>query len=194
MIKNKSDLKYFLNQDAISLGISRKKSIKDIFFPNPIHRFQKTLRYLEYYNNCPTLLNKILWFYYKIKYRRLSMRLGFSIPINVFDAGLSIAHYGTIVVNHQARVGKNCRIHTCVNIGASAGSQVAPKIGNNVYIGPGALIFGNITIGNNTTIAANATVNKSSIESNVILAGVPAKVVRNNYPDWTIYNKRISNT
>lgn len=47
------------------------------------------------------------------------IRLGFSIPINVFDYGLRINHYGTIVVNTKARIGKWCDIHACVNIGES---------------------------------------------------------------------------
>lgn len=190
MIRNRKDLKEYLQEDRISLGIPKKKRIRDILFPNPIYEFQRTLRYLEYYTNCNSFLCKILWSYYKIKHRNLALKLGFSIPVNVFGPGLSIAHYGTIIVNPNARIGKNCRIHACVNIGASAGRNEAPTIGNNVYIGPGSLIFGGITIGNNTTIAANATVNKSSLESNVVLAGVPAKVVKRNYPDWTIFNKR----
>lgn len=58
----------------------------------------------------------------------MSIKLGFSNPNNVIDAGLSIAHYGTIVISPYAKIGKNCRIHTCVNIGASAGNHKAPSI------------------------------------------------------------------
>lgn len=190
MIRNKEDLRHYIKEDTISLGIKKQSFIRNFLFPDPIYKFQKTLRKLEYYTNCKTITNRILWLYYKIKYRKLSLKLGFSIPINVFDSGLSIAHYGTIVVNPNARIGKNCRIHACVNIGASAGFSEAPTIGDNVYIGPGALLFGDIIIANNTTIGANATVNKSSTETNVVLAGVPAKVVKTGFPDWTIFNHR----
>ena len=62
------------------------------------------------------------------------------------------------------------------NIGAYEGG--APVIGDNVYIGPGAKIFGDITIGNNVSIGANAVVNRS-FPDNVIIAGVPAKVIKN---------------
>jgi len=106
------------------------------------------------------------------------MALGFSIPPNIFGPGLSIAHYGTIVVNKFAQIGENCRLHTCVNIGTEAGYEDrAPKIGDNVYIGPGAKIFGDISIPNNVAIGANAVVNKSFTQENIVLAGVPARKV-----------------
>lgn len=124
----------------------------------------------------------LLW--YRIRYRKLSLKLGFSIPINTFGPGLSIVHYGTIIVNSAARIGKNCRLHACVNIGASRGSKRAPRIGDNVYIGPSAVIFGDICIANNVTIGANATVNKDCREANAVLAGTPAIVVKRDFPVW----------
>lgn len=190
MIKDKYDLKYFLQEDAISLGIG-KKGISAWLFPNPILKFQRTLRYLEYYSNQSSIYSRIVKLYYRVLYRRMSIKLGFSIPINVIDAGLSIAHYGTIVISPYAKIGKNCRIHACVNIGASTGNHKAPSIGDNVYIGPGALLFGDIEIANGITVGANATVNKSCLIENTVLAGTPAKIVKHDYPDWTEFNKRI---
>lgn len=137
------------------------------------------------------ILYKIIGIYYNLLYRRLSIKLGFSIPINCIDAGLSIAHYGTIVIFPHVKIGKNCRIHACVNIGASSGKLKAPKIGDNVYIGPGALLFGEIEIANRITIGANSTVNKSCLTENAIIADSPAIIVKINYPDWTEFNNRI---
>ena len=122
----------------------------------------------------------------------MSLKLGFSIPINVIDQGLSIAHYGTIVISSNCKIGKNCRIHAGVNIGASGGSKAAPIIGNNVYIGPGAILFGDIRIGDNNTIGANSTVNKSFQENNCVIAGTPAMIVKTEYKNWTVFNKRES--
>ena len=111
---------------------------------------------------------KVLWA--KYLYKKSSIKLGFTIPVNVFGPGLSIAHYGTIIVNASTRVGANCRIHACVNIGTEAGqSGAAPIIGDNCYIGPGAKIFGDIKIGKNVAIAANAVVNKSYEENNITI-------------------------
>ncbi len=52
-----------------------------------------------------------------------------------------------------------------------------PKIGNNVFIGPGAKIFGEITIADHIAIGANAVVNKSFTESGITVAGIPARKV-----------------
>lgn len=51
-----------------------------------------------------------------------------------------------------------------VNIGANQGSMKAPLIGNDVYIGPGAVIFGDIEIADGCYIGANAVVLKSVTE------------------------------
>lgn len=101
-----------------------------------------------------------------------SIKYGFTIPINAFGPGLSLAHYGSIIVN--GKIGKNCRIHSCVNIGEGHGKT--PIIGDNVYIGPGAKIFGGIKIGNNVAIGANAVVNKD-VPDNVTVAGIPAVII-----------------
>lgn len=88
------------------------------------------------------------------------------------------------IISSTAKIGRNCRIHSCVNIGASRGKNGAPIIGNNVYIGPGAILFGDITIADNVSIGANATVNRSFTESNVVIAGTPAEIVKRNVPAW----------
>lgn len=84
-----------------------------------------------------------------------------------------------IVVNGAARIGANCRIHVCVNIGTSKDHSVdAPHIGNNVYIGPGAKIFGPIEIADDCVIGANAVVNKSCHIEGAKILGVPGKIYK----------------
>lgn len=180
MIQNRRDLGDYLLQDRKELRQVKSSFLKELIFPNRINNFQVTLRKAEYYANTAnkSLFNKIFALYYKILLRNKSLRLGFTIPINVFGPGLSIAHYGTIVINRAAKVGANCRIHVCVNIGASAGSKNAPQIGNNVYIAPGCKIFGDIVIADNVTISANSVVNKSFLTPNVVIGGIPAKVLK----------------
>ncbi|SDH57965.1 serine O-acetyltransferase [Winogradskyella thalassocola] len=181
MIQNKTDYKYYLDQDRKALRIGQNSvlgSIISSISPNMIWVFQRTLRKLEYYTNCKNKgLSKIYYLYLKYRFKKISLKLGFSIPTNVFGPGLAIVHYGTIVINGNAKVGANCRMHACVNIGASGGEEEAPLLGDNVYIAPGAKIYGNITIPNNTAIGANAVVNKSFDKENTIIAGVPAKVI-----------------
>lgn len=186
MIQSRTDYQNYLKADAIALGIDTqsgglKGSIRQLVvrLTHPTWKFQRMLRRLEYIRNCRGgLIGKIYGYYYTLRFNRYSLKLGFSIPANVFGPGLAIPHYGTIVVNEAARIGKNCKLHVCTNIGASGGESKAPQIGDNVYIAPGVKIFGDITIANNTAIAANSTVNKSSEESNIILGGTPAKKLK----------------
>ena len=104
------------------------------------------------------------------------MKLGYTIPLNVVEEGLSLPHYGTIIVNGNSHIGKNCRIMADVVIGSTNGVNIAATIGDNVYIGAGAKIIGQIRIGDDVCIGANAVVTKD-IEAGVTIAGVPAKVV-----------------
>ena len=145
----------------------------------PTNRFLLLLRTSEYYMNCKSgFFNKIIHFFIKYNKYRLGLRLGFTIPENVAQKGLQLPHYGTIVINAKAKIGKNCRIHVCTNIGAANKSSVAPVIGDNVYIGPGVKIYGKITIANNTRIAPNAAVSKSFLEEGLLIGGVPAKIIK----------------
>ncbi|GAU07372.1 serine O-acetyltransferase [Desulfoplanes formicivorans] len=161
MIRNKKQLCEYLRADAAALGLEGKNPLTTI---NLIWRYQIVLRKIEYYINSEKS-KKIFFrpFYYlqRIQFEVLGILLGFTIPPNVFGPGLAIVHRGTIVVNGNARVGSHCRIHVCVNIGASGGNTEAPQIGDNVYIGPGVKVFGNIKIADNITIGANAVVNKN---------------------------------
>ncbi|MBB3185987.1 serine O-acetyltransferase [Microbacter margulisiae] len=154
-------------------------NIKGIFFPDYIWKFQRLLRKTEYTKNCKSgILGKIQYVFLQYHFQKLSLKLGFSIPLNVFGPGLAIVHYGTIVVNANAKVGANCRIHPSTCIGASGGSDKAPRLGDNVYIGPGVKIYGDIVIGNNIAMAANSAVNKSFPEENSLIGGVPAKRIK----------------
>lgn len=180
MINTKEAYNFYLNEDRKALGI---KKLPLFLFCNPfeidleIWLFQKALRKCEYLYNVDkkTLLWKLRKFIAARRFKKLSCKLGFTINPNCFGPGLRIAHRGTIVVNGQCRIGSNCTINACVNIGAKYGfDQNVPKIGNNVYIGPGAKIYGNITIADGCAIGANAVVNKSCLKSNMILVGIPA--------------------
>ncbi|GAA0670993.1 serine O-acetyltransferase [Rheinheimera tangshanensis] len=172
-IDSKLSLKNFLEADRIALGV--ENNLKNFLF-DYVWRYQIILRKLEYVINCKK--PKILRFYYRYRLKRLGSRLGFSIPPNVFGPGLCIAHIGPIIVNSAAKIGSNCRIHVCVNIGTAAGHEFkAPKIGKNCYIGPGVKMYGDIEIGDNVAFGANAVVNKSFPKGNCTLGGIPAKVI-----------------
>lgn len=186
MITSKEEMKYYIECDLKSLGLyplSFKNRCEGIMNPS-IWKFQVKLRKLEYLANCKknNIFQKIIFW---IKYQRFigyGLKLGFTIPLNVFGPGLCLGHAGTIIVNDHVRVGSNCRIQAGVNIGnsSSLGDNWAPDntptIGNNVYIGPGAKLFGKINIGDNVAIGANAVVNKD-VPCGVTVAGVPARII-----------------
>ena len=112
------------------------------------------------------------------QYQKLDRICGFEIPLNTIDMGLSIAHKGPIIVNSHTRIGKYCRMHVCVVIGTVPGTgYAAPTIGDNVYIAPGAKIFGSINIADDIIIGANSVVNKSFTERSICIAGAPAKKI-----------------
>jgi len=173
MITDRKTYKQYIQQDLLAYDIRKLSWYR--YLSDERLRFQLRLRKIEYLYNTSkgNPLKKILYFILQVINHRLAIRLGFTIPMNVFGPGLYIAHWGTIVVSCYAKVGQNCRIHPSTCIGNHAG---APIIGNNVYIGPGAKVFGNISIGNNVAIGANAVVNKS-FPDNVTIAGSPARII-----------------
>lgn len=171
--RNKADLAEWLAYEraiyypdrGVSLPFSFRE--KDILW-----KFVRTLRYVEYYEDtgkrCLAALSRF-------KLRRMTYRYALHIPPHVCGKGLSIAHVGPIIINSKASIGEDCRIHVGVNIGANGGDS--PRIGDRVYIGPGAKVFGDISLADDIKIGANAVVNKSCHESGTVLVGVPAKPV-----------------
>ena len=68
--------------------------------------------------------------------------------------------------------------------------------GDGLYMAVGCKVIGPLSLGNSVSIAANSVVNKS-YGDNVLLAGAPAKVVKENYPSWyerdgDIFQQRIN--
>jgi len=116
--------------------------------------------------------------------RRYSYKFGFQIPVGTsIGEGFFIGHHGTIVVNVKARIGKNCNIAHNVTIGQANRGRLEgyPTIGDHVWIGTGAVIVGNIHIGNNVLIAPNAYVNMDVPENSLVL-GNPAKIISKENP------------
>ena len=183
MIKTRTILKEFIIDEKSKYGLNKKSCIR-IYILSKIgvesailFRLQKRLRLTEYFFNTH---KKIRFLMSKIKLKKIEQKYSINIPINVFDIGLKIMHLGPIIVNGNAVVGKNCSIHVCTAIAAGGHDSYSPKIGDDVVIGIGAKIIGNINIPNGTAIGANAVVNKSFYEENIAIAGVPAKKISNN--------------
>ena len=90
--------------------------------------------------------------------------------------GIKFPHFALGVVIHpRTKIGKNSTIYQHVTIGSRNGFG-PPKIGDNVLIGTGASILGEITIGNNVSIGANSVI-ISDIPSNSTVVGIPGRIV-----------------
>jgi len=88
--------------------------------------------------------------------------------------GFYIGHYGGITISGRAELGANVSVSQLVVIGVSGQGERrgVPTIGDNVYIAPGAKIFGKIYVGKNVKIGANAVVYKD-IPDNAIAVQDP---------------------
>jgi serine O-acetyltransferase len=81
-------------------------------------------------------------------------------------------------------MGKNCQVWHNVTIGRAKPKQGRPIIGDNVNICAGAIVIGEIQIGNNVTIGAGSVVVRS-IPDNCVVAGNPAKIIKQKEPRIT---------
>ena len=103
-------------------------------------------------------------------------------PAAEIGEGFSISH-GQGVVIGDASIGDDCRILQGVTIGRdgfedhSDAPSAYPRIGDRVTIYAGAVVVGDVTIGHDAVIAANAVV-IDDVAPGVVVGGVPARVVR----------------
>lgn len=182
MIRNKQEYYEYLKQDKIALGRTHLKRPR--FMHDILWSYQILLRKCEYYQNCRhDLLGKLVCKALKMRFVHMNHKLGFSIPLNVFGKGLSIAHYGLLVVNANAVVGENCRIHEGVTIGVTGDDYKDGKegssavIGNNVFLATGVKVIGRVRIADGVAIGANSVVVHDILEPNTTWAGIPARKV-----------------
>ena len=125
-----------------------------------------------------SLVRKPLSMFYKFLFVRIINKTGIELPCEVVvGKGFRIDHHSGVVVSGYAQFGNSCVIRNGVTIGLkNVDVPKAPKIGNNVDIGAGAKILGDITIGDNVTVGANAVV-LNNVPSNCLVVGIPARII-----------------
>lgn len=121
-------------------------------------------------------------FYYRIGYWRLLVGYvkGIStceIHTKDIGGGLFIEHGGAVYISGKS-IGENFYINQCATVGFSDYVH-RPVIGDNVSVKAGAKVIGDVQIGSNVTIGANAVVVKN-VPDNCTVVGVPAYIVRRN--------------
>lgn len=173
MIDSYKQLKLYIQADRIINGYSEKKNLpevlRNVINGGGIISYLYHMRCSSYYRK----RNSILFYYHNWKYKRLGIRLGFSIGEDCFGYGLMLPHYGTIVVGGNNRFGNCCVIFTDTTVTASGS-----KFGDGLYLGTGAKIVKKVSLGNYVSISANTVVNKSFEEDNILLGGCPAYKIK----------------
>jgi serine O-acetyltransferase len=108
----------------------------------------------------------------------IEMTCGITLPEGAtIGRRLRIEHYGAIIVHGGAVIGDDCLIRQGVTIGnkGDAGANDAPKLGDRVEVGAGAKLIGDIQIGDDAKIGANAVVTKN-VPAGHLAVGVPAAI------------------
>ncbi|MFT7073691.1 serine O-acetyltransferase [Patiriisocius sp. Uisw_017] len=132
-----------------------------------------------YKSKLPKLFKKPLLILWVLWQKLIEISAGISIPYTaIIGHSFYIGHFGGIIVNANAVIGDNCNISQGVTIGVSGkGAQRGvPILGNNIYIGAGAIVAGKINIGDGAVIGANSLVIRD-VASGTTVVGVPAKMV-----------------
>lgn len=177
-ISSLSALKYFISRDfqKINGKITFKKFMRSLL-TEPGFKFTFWLRNTRYWYlkgkwaAIPFLFCRFRLKHYSYKYE---FDISYRTPIG---PGLSVAHIGYVVVAVES-IGSNCFLRPGVVLGKNlVGEGRTPRVGDNVHFGVGSKIIGDITIGNNVVIGANAVVTHD-VESNCVVAGVPARMLK----------------
>lgn len=172
---------------SLFVAIFFREEIKAAMAKDPAGR-----SYLEVLTLYPGLhslvMHKLSHFLYALKIpyvpRFISQMMRFFTGIEIHPGakiagGLFIDHGMGVVVGETAIIGNNVLLYQGVTLGGTGKEKGKrhPTIGNNVVIGAGAQVLGNITIGDNSYIGANAVVVKD-VPPRATIVGVPGKITQ----------------
>ncbi|MDQ6799443.1 MAG: serine acetyltransferase [Acidobacteriota bacterium] len=135
--------------------------------------FYKEFRNLYYYRlKQNDVLGNVLAALFKLIYKEPSWLV---IRPRELGPGFFVQHGVGTNVNGE-RIGANCRVNQQATIGFGNTDRL-PRLGDNVHIGAGARVLGDLTIGDNVIVGANAVVTKN-VPANCTVVGIPARIVR----------------
>jgi len=150
-----------------------------------IYKYIKLLRLEErFFNNYKNKSShlKFFWIILTIFTRKRKNGLGNKISIDIRENSCGnnlLIYHQNVLINGHSRLGDNCILHGNNCIGNNGSSPQCPKIGNNVDIGYGAIIIGDIEIADNVKIGAGSVVTKSICTPGVTVVGVPGRIIEN---------------
>jgi serine O-acetyltransferase len=122
------------------------------------------------------IFRQFLEIVYQLLYAAVRFGLQIEVPRDTrIGRGLRIDHYGSILVNSRAVIGRNFTLTQGVLVGET--ETGAPEIGDDVHCGVGCKIIGGITLGDCVKIGAGTIVTRS-FDGYAVIAGVPARILR----------------
>ena len=127
----------------------------------------------------PLLLRAPLSILYRMLFRKVRNHYGIELPYSVeLGRRVIVEHQGAIVIHGDCSIGDECIIRQGVTLGNRYLDRPldAPKLGKRVNVGAGAKIFGNVTIGDNASIGANAVV-LCDVPAGATAVGIPARII-----------------
>ena len=184
-ITDRKKLKYYLECDRAVLGIPESLK-KPRLLKDHIWRFEILMRKTEYFSNKTTILLKPIYLLYLLRYKKWCRIYNLEIPLNCIREGLRIWHLNGIIINPNAKIGRNCSISARVVIGQS--KDYFPTICDNVELMVESKVLG-ADISDNICVGASSLVIRSITVNNKTIAGIPAKIISNNYPEYMLKNK-----
>ena len=117
--------------------------------------------------------------YYTVRLKLMSYKTKIQIPPRTeIGEGFYIGHSGRVIINPEAKLGKNINISTGVTVGyENRGKRKGtPVIGDDCWIGTNSVIVGNVRIGEDVLIAPLTFVN-FDVPPHSIVIGNPAKII-----------------
>lgn len=145
--------------------------------------FTPGFQYIYCFRHASSSRNPISRFIWKILLRRCMFHSGIQIPAGTeIGPGFRISHFGNIVVNPAAKIGKNFSIAQGALIGSADGKHKGiPVIGDNVIMSANSVVIGGINVGDYVMIAPGAFVN-FDVPTHSIVIGNPGRIIPSNHP------------
>ena len=177
------ELRHYIRRDLQYVNGHPFRSFFSRYFGEAGMRFSFWLRMTRYFylKGKPFfplfLLSRFLMKHFGYKY---SFDISFRAQIG---PGLTIAHYGYIIVTSNTKLGENCTLRPGVVFGKKLTENTGGAVvGDNVNFGVGSVVIGDVQIGDRVIVGANSVITKD-IPSDCVVAGAPARVLKYTEPD-----------